>query len=98
MSKTTGESMGACERLRPSAQDLEMWQEDGTIKLAPAGKRLLRALVADDCRDNADSLSILVEMWGHEVRVAYDGAAALELAFAYQPDVLLLDIAMPRMD
>jgi CheY-like chemotaxis protein len=37
-------------------------------------------------------------MWRHDVRVAYGGEAALEKAWAYQPDVLLLDLAMPRMD
>jgi CheY-like chemotaxis protein len=61
-------------------------------------KRPLRVLVADDCRDTADSLSALVKIWGHKVCVAYDGAAALEMAPAYQADVLLLDIMMPKMD
>jgi DNA-binding response OmpR family regulator len=43
-------------------------------------------------------MSLLVKMWGHEVRRTYDGAAALEMAAAYRPDVLLLDISMPKMD
>jgi CheY-like chemotaxis protein len=37
-------------------------------------------------------------MWGHEVDVAYSGAAALARASVYEPDVLVLDVAMPVMD
>jgi len=58
----------------------------------------LRVLVADDCNDAADSLVMLVNLWKHETRVAYDGAAALAIAGDFQPDVLLLDIAMPKLD
>jgi CheY-like chemotaxis protein len=58
----------------------------------------LRVLVAEDNHDAADSLALLVRLWGHEVRVAYDGASALTLASAYRPDVVLLDLAMPRLD
>ena len=46
----------------------------------------------------ANSLSLLVKLWGHSVRMAYGGVPALEAAAAYQPDVVLLDIAMPVMD
>jgi two-component system OmpR family response regulator len=55
-------------------------------------------LVVDDNRDAADSLSMLVETWGHAVRRAYGGAAALEIASAYRPHALLLDVAMPKLD
>jgi CheY-like chemotaxis protein len=55
----------------------------------------LRVLVVDDHRANADTLSLLVEKWGHDVRRAYDGITGLALAAAYQPDVLLLDILIP---
>ena len=55
-------------------------------------------LVADDYRDAVDSLSTLVRMWGHDVRLTYNGEAAIEMACVYRPDVLLLDIAMPKMD
>jgi len=58
----------------------------------------LRVLVADDCKDAADTLSTLLRIWGYEVRVAYDGASALETAYSFHPDVLLLDQAMPELD
>jgi len=52
----------------------------------------------DDCKDGADTLAMLLRLWGHEVRVAYDGPAALRLADAFGPDVFMLDIGLPEMD
>jgi len=72
--------------------------DDERVRLAVAAcKQPLRVLVADDCADAADSLALLLQLWGHDVRVVYSGAAALESAAAYRPDVLLLDLAMPGM-
>ncbi len=56
-----------------------------------------RILVADDNRDAAESLAMLLEMSGHEVRVAHHGQAALSLAQSFRPDTALLDIGMPDM-
>jgi CheY-like chemotaxis protein len=58
----------------------------------------LLVLVVDDSRDCAESLALLVRLWGHQAVVAYDGPAALEAARSRAPDVVLLDIAMPKMD
>jgi signal transduction histidine kinase/ActR/RegA family two-component response regulator len=57
-----------------------------------------RVLVVDDNRDAAESMRLLLELLGAEVRVAYDGQDALELLESYQPAVVLLDIGMPGMD
>jgi CheY-like chemotaxis protein len=94
-----GES-DACATLQSSDEVmvLEARRADATSKSLPTGKRLLRVLVVDDDQDTADSLSMLVQIWGHDVRRAYGGAAALKITAAYQPDVLLLDIGMPGMD
>jgi signal transduction histidine kinase/integral membrane sensor domain MASE1/ActR/RegA family two-component response regulator len=56
-----------------------------------------RVLVVDDNADAADSLAQLLRLAGHEVRVAYDGPAALEAARTYRPDAVLLDIGLPGM-
>jgi signal transduction histidine kinase/CheY-like chemotaxis protein len=56
-----------------------------------------RILVADDNKDAADSLAMLLELAGHEVRVAHNGRAALALAQAFRPDTALLDIGMPDL-
>jgi two-component system, sensor histidine kinase len=58
----------------------------------------MRVLVADDSRDAANTLAILLRQWGHEVRVAYDGSAALAAARQFQPQVALLDIQMPKLN
>jgi PAS domain S-box-containing protein len=58
----------------------------------------MRVLVVDDNRDAADSLAMLLRLKGHEVRVAYDGPAALAAVGAFGPDLVLLDLGMPGMD
>jgi len=57
-----------------------------------------RVLIADDNKDAADSLAMLLEIDGHEVRVAHGGHAALALAQAFRPEVALLDIGMPELN
>jgi PAS domain S-box-containing protein len=57
-----------------------------------------RILLADDNRDAAESLAIILRLEGHEVELAHDGAAALQAFSARRPDVALLDIGMPRAD
>lgn len=57
-----------------------------------------RVLVVDDNHDAADSLSMLLELMGHEVAKAYEGRAAVELAGSFRPQLALLDIGMPELD
>jgi len=65
---------------------------------AADGRRPERILVVDDNVDAAESLSRLLRLQAHEVRVAYDGLAALAAARDMNPDVVLLDIGLPKMD
>src|SRR4029078_4943325 len=58
----------------------------------------LRILVVEDNVDAADSLSLLLRLYGHEVQVARTGSTALEMASASRPDLVLLDIGLPGMD
>jgi CheY-like chemotaxis protein len=58
----------------------------------------LRFLVADDSAVNADSLSDLLRMLGHDVVTVYDGEAAIAAAHACAPDACVLDLAMPVLD
>jgi len=58
----------------------------------------LRVLVVDDNRDGADALGLLAEELGHEVHVTYGGITALDVVRAFQPDLMLIDLAMPDMD
>jgi two-component system CheB/CheR fusion protein len=58
----------------------------------------LRVLVVEDDPDSAQTLALLLKLWGYEVAVAYDGPDALDAALTFQPDVVFLDLALPRMD
>ena len=57
-----------------------------------------RLLVVDDNRDAAESMSMLLEMWGHEVAFAFDGPSALQTAEQWRPEAVFLDIGLPGMD
>jgi PAS domain S-box-containing protein len=57
-----------------------------------------RILVVDDNADAADMMRTLLELLGHQVRVAYDGFAALAVAIDFRPDIGLFDIGLPSMD
>jgi PAS domain S-box-containing protein len=60
-------------------------------------KSSLRILVVDDNRDGADSLSMMLKMMGNDTRTAYDGEEAVAVAVEFQPDVILLDIGLPKL-
>jgi two-component system CheB/CheR fusion protein len=57
-----------------------------------------RVLIVEDHAESAVGLEELIRMLGHEVDVALDGSAALELARRNPPDIALLDISLPGMD
>jgi len=57
-----------------------------------------RVIIADDNVDAAESLAMLLQVEGHDVRVAQDGLSALSLALAFRPQVAILDIGMPQLD
>jgi len=55
----------------------------------------LRVLVTDDVPDSADSMVMLLRLWGHDAQVAYGGQAALEAVASHKPDLVLLDLDLP---
>jgi CheY-like chemotaxis protein len=58
----------------------------------------LRILVVDDNVDAAETLCTILEMWGHEAHVAYNGQEALKLLPTIEPQTALLDIGLPGMN
>jgi two-component system CheB/CheR fusion protein len=58
----------------------------------------LRVLVVEDNVDAADSLSMLLRLYGHQVQIARTGPTAVESAPAFRPEVVLLDIGLPGID
>ncbi len=77
---------GAAERSRTAAGE--------TLPASAA----CRILVVDDNRDAADSLGMLLRMIGNEVHTAYDGLEAVGAAATFQPDVIVLDIGLPKLN
>ena len=67
-------------------------------ELTRSTARKLRVLVIDDNEDAAESLAMMIELDGHEIRTVYNGAAALELAGCFRPDLVFCDIGLPKMD
>jgi CheY-like chemotaxis protein len=57
-----------------------------------------RIVIADDNQDVADGLKVLLELDGHIVHATQDGQGAIDLARRLQPDFLLLDIGMPKLN
>src|SRR5256712_1991978 len=58
----------------------------------------LRILVTDDNHDAAESLAVQLQLAGHDVRTVNDGVEALAVGKAFKPQVVLLDLGMPKMD
>ncbi len=64
----------------------------------PSNAVTCRILIADDNKDSAESMGTLLRLMGNEVRMVHDGVQAVEEAATFRPDVILLDIGMPRLD
>jgi len=69
-----------------------------TSESVPGRSRKRRILAVDDSRDAVDSLALILGMMGHETRTAYDGLEAVQAAAAFQPEVVLLDIGLPKLN
>lgn len=84
-------------RLPAAAADARRVSSSGAPDTEPV-RSLQRVLVVDDNHDAADSLGAVLELLGAEVRVAYDGEAALRAIETFHPHAAFLDIGMPGMD
>ncbi|CAG9186482.1 PAS domain-containing hybrid sensor histidine kinase/response regulator [Cupriavidus pampae] len=73
-------------------------QDKDNLPLPAAVETALHILVVDDNQDAADSMGALLQMLGHEVSIAYNGAMAILMATKCPPNVALIDLAMPDMD
>jgi CheY-like chemotaxis protein len=94
-----GPGCGSKFLVRLPLADPVPFAKDAADAGAPAATTVRRrVLVADDNRDAADALAMLLELAGHEVRVAHGGRAALSLAQTFRPDVAILDIGMPELN
>src|SRR5688572_25579841 len=58
----------------------------------------IKVLIVDENEESAETLGELLEMWGYEVKTAYDGFAALERVKDFIPDIIMIDIGLSRMN
>ncbi|MEJ1960153.1 MAG: response regulator [Gammaproteobacteria bacterium] len=63
-----------------------------------AMSRSRRVLIVEDNQDAQDALRCLLELWGHEVTVAGDGASGVLSVLAHRPEVALVDLGLPTID
>ena len=80
----------------PVAVVREDFDRPSAAAAAPASGR--RILIADDNEDAVESLALLLSMMGNETRTAPDGVAALQVGESFAPEIVLLDIGMPKLN
>jgi CheY-like chemotaxis protein len=64
----------------------------------PATRAPKRILLADPCRDTVESTAWLLRLWGYDVQGAETGPETLEVALAYRPEVVLMELGLPGLD
>jgi CheY-like chemotaxis protein len=67
-------------------------------QVTPTAPQRFRILVVDDNHDSALSLAMMLSIMGHDTRTAHDGESALVTAETFLPDVVLLDIGLPKLN
>jgi CheY-like chemotaxis protein len=83
--------------LATAAEEPAVASTSGTEN-ADAASTARRILVVDDNADAANSLKVLLRIWGHDVEIAHSGAAALQLAREFDPELVFLDIGLPEIN
>jgi PAS domain S-box-containing protein len=82
----------------PLAPPPAVTPEGPAVEAWPVRTAALRVLITDDSKDAAGSLATLLRVMGHRVETASDGLAAIEAGAAFLPDLVLMDIGMPRLN
>jgi CheY-like chemotaxis protein/anti-sigma regulatory factor (Ser/Thr protein kinase) len=97
--RSEGQGMGSefIVRLPVALSVVHERQDEGDDQEARPTARH-RILVVDDSEDAASSLAMVLRIMGNEVRTAHDGLEGVEAAAAFRPDVILLDIGMPKLN
>ena len=94
-----GQDMGSTFVIRvPARAEAAPGEHAEPDRPEPMSPPPLRMLIVDDNRDAADSLAMLLRTTGNEIRTAYDGLEALQVASEFRPEVVLLDIGLPKID
>jgi PAS domain S-box-containing protein len=96
---SAGQGKGSEFTVRLPALDRPPVEATASAEPPAAGRRPegRRILIVDDSADSAESMALLLQIWGHDVHVASDGPHALAVAAECRPEVVLLDIGLPGM-
>ncbi len=81
--------------VQPATESARESAKDSADHAQPGSKRVL---IVDDNEDSAESMAVLLRLHGHEVHLAYDGVAALEEARSFHPELMFLDLDLPKID
>ena len=83
----------------PLAEERSVNDEEMAVNLSANGESARRrVLVVDDNVDAAESMAALLSLLGHDIQTAHDGEQAVEAAKSFEPDLILMDIGMPKVD
>ena len=96
--ESAGQDMGSTFIIRLPALAEPSGAREPQAEVQRMSPPSLRMLIVDDNRDAADSLAMLLRTTGNEIRTAYDGLEALQVASEFRPEVVLLDIGLPNID
>lgn len=95
--KSAGEGQGSEFVVRlPVLSKPSVVRHAPSVEPEPSPRR--RILIVDDNQDSADSLAMLLEITGNKTYMAHDGVEAIEAIERYHPEVVLLDIGLPKLD
>jgi PAS domain S-box-containing protein len=96
IARSEGRGLGSEFEVRlPVLEAYPDLEESAVLEAPESGTR--RILVVDDNRDSADSIATLLQMSGHKTFMVHDGLAAVETAERLRPDVVLLDVGLPKI-
>jgi PAS domain S-box-containing protein len=97
-SKSAGEGMGSEFVVRLPVLNKHAETDGHGSEIPRTTPKQRRILIVDDNRDSADSLAMLMEITNNQAYLAHDGLEAVEAIEKHRPEVVLLDIGLPKLD
>jgi signal transduction histidine kinase/ActR/RegA family two-component response regulator len=98
--ESPGENCGSTFVVRiPALKRVEECEKVNLLTTVPTGNgHKRRFLVVDDNKDSATTMAMMLKLFGNEVRSAYDGFEAVEASEKFRPQVILMDVGMPKLN